>query len=75
MNKILTFFSLGLLLFSQITLDSSWINVTSTDVSKVSWPLYTWFWSFFNMIVEFAPVVIAIVVIWLILKFFLRRRE
>ncbi len=75
MNKILTFFWLGLLLFSQITLDSNWINVTSADVSKVSWPLYTWFWSFFNFIVEFAPVIIAVVVIWLILKFFLWRRE
>lgn len=56
-------YPLLLLLLTQVTVTSTWINVTSTDVSKILDPITSWAWSYFNVIIAFAG---AIVIIWFV---------
>lgn len=48
---------------SQVTVSSTWINVSQVDVDKVLTPLTNWFWSYANVIITFAWVII---VVWFI---------
>ena len=50
-------------LLTQVTVTSTWINVSDTDVSKVLTPLTNWFGSYANVIIAFAWVII---VVWFI---------
>lgn len=61
--------ALLLLLLSQVTVTSTWINVSDLDVNKIMWSLTSWTWSFFNVIVAFAWVIIVVWFIKLILRF------
>lgn len=62
--------SLLLILLSQVTVTSTWINVSDFDVSRIMESLTSWTWSFFNVIIAFAWVIIVVWFIKLILKFF-----
>jgi len=48
---------------SQVTVTATWINVSEADVNKVLTPLTNWFWSYANVIIAFASVII---VVWFI---------
>lgn len=57
------------LLLTQVSVSSTWINVSSTDVDAILNPITSWAWSFFNVIVAFAGVIIVVWFVKLILKF------
>lgn len=61
--------SLLLMLLSQITVTSTWINVSDFDVNRIMDSLTSWTWSFFNVIVAFAWVIIVIFFLKLIIRF------
>lgn len=65
--------SLLLLLFSQVSVSSTWINISDADVSKVLGPLTSWTWSFFNVIVAFAWVIIVIWFVKLVIRFITKK--
>lgn len=56
-------------LFSQVTVTSAGISVSSGDVTSILNPITSWTWSFFNVIVAFASVFIVIFFVRLILWF------
>ena len=56
-------------LFSQVTVTSAGISVSSGDVARVLDPITSWTWSFFNVIVAFASVFIVVFFVRLILWF------
>lgn len=47
-------------LLTQVSVSSTWIDFSSVDVEKVLTPLTNWAWSYFNVIITFAWVIIAI---------------
>jgi hypothetical protein len=61
--------ALLLILLSQVTVTATWINVSDLDVSHIMTSLTSRTWSFFNVIVAFAWVIIVVWFIKLILKF------
>jgi hypothetical protein len=61
--------ALLLALLSQVTVTSTWINVSDTDVSGIMTSLTSRTWSFFNVIIAFAWVIIVVWFIKLILRF------
>ena len=58
-----------LMLLSQISVTSTWINVSDSDVSRVMDSLTSRTWSFFNIIIAFAWVIIVIFFIKLVMRF------
>lgn len=56
-------------LFSQVTVTSAGISVSSGDVASILNPITSWTWSFFNVIVAFASVFIVVFFVRLILWF------
>lgn len=56
-------------LFSQVTVTSAGISVSSGDVTSILDPITSWTWSFFNVIVAFASVFIVVFFVRLILWF------
>ena len=55
--------------FSQVTVTSAGISVSSGDVTSILNPITSWTWSFFNVIIAFASVFIVIFFVRLILWF------
>lgn len=62
-------YSILLMLLSQVTVSSNWISVTDWDVNSVLTPITSWAWSFFNVIVAFAWVFIVVFFVKLILSY------
>lgn len=62
-------YSILLMLLSQVTVTASWINVTDWDVWKVLTPITSRAWSFFDVIIAFAWVIIVVFFVRLILSF------
>ena len=58
-----------LMLFSQVSVSSNWISVSSWDVSSILEPITSWSSSFFNVIVAFAWVFIVVFFVKLILSY------
>lgn len=58
-----------LMLFSQVSVSSDWISVSSWDVSSILTPITSWSSSFFNVIVAFAWVFIVVFFVKLILSY------
>ena len=58
-----------LLLLTQVSVSSTWISVSDSDVTSILNPITSWAWSFFNVIVAFAGVIIVVWFVKLILKF------
>lgn len=56
-------------LLSQVTVTANGISVSSGDVSSILTPMTSWAWSFFNVIVAFASVIIVVFFVRLILWF------
>lgn len=52
-----------LMLLTQVTVTSTWMSVSQADVDKIMTPLTNRFWSYANVIITFAWV---IVVVWFI---------
>lgn len=61
--------SLLLILLSQVTVTSTWINVSDLDVQHIMSSLTSRTWSFFNVIIAFAWVIIVVWFIKLIFRF------
>lgn len=62
-------YSILLMLLSQVTVSSNWISVTDWDVNSVLTPITSWAWSFFNVVVAFAWVFIVVFFVKLILSY------
>lgn len=58
-----------LMLLSQVSVSASWISVSDADVWKVLTPITSWAWSFFDVIIAFAWVIIVVFFVKLILSF------
>lgn len=61
--------ALLLILLSQVTVTWTWIHVSDWDVSSIMNSLTSRTWSFFNVIIAFAWVIIVVWFIKLILRF------
>lgn len=62
--------SILLILLSQVTVTSTWMSVSQADVDKIMTPLTNWFWSYANVIITFAWVIIVVWFIRLLSKKF-----
>lgn len=62
--------SLLLFLLTGVTVWSNWISVSDSDVSSVLTPMTDWAWSFFNVLIKFAPVFVVLFFLYLILNWF-----
>lgn len=61
--------ALLLMLLTQVSVTSTWINVSDWDISRIMDSLTSRTWSFFNVIIAFAWVIIVVWFIKLILRF------
>ena len=61
--------ALLLMLLTQVSVSSTWINVSDWDISRIMDSLTSRTWSFFNVIIAFAWVIIVVWFIKLILRF------
>lgn len=53
---------------SQVSVSDQWISFTETDVSSVETAIFNWGWSVFDMIIQFGPVLIWVVVLFMVLR-------
>lgn len=61
--------ALLLMLLTQVSVSSTWIYVSDWDISRIMDSLTSRTWSFFNVIIAFAWVIIVVWFIKLILRF------
>ena len=67
--------SLLLLLLGQVSVTSTWIQVSDSDVSQVMNSLTSRTWSFFNLIVAFVWVIVVIWFVKLVYRFITKSKE
>lgn len=67
--------SLLLFLLTWVTVWSNWISVSDSDVSSVMTPITDWAWSFFNVLIKFAPVFVVIFFVYLIYNFIKKKSD
>lgn len=70
MKNLITSLWVAILPFlSQVSIASDWITLSSADVSSIQTSVFNWGWSFFDMVIQLAPVFIWIFVLFLIMRF------
>lgn len=72
-NLISSFWVAILPFLSQVTVNSSWISFSASDVSSVEWSIWSWVQTVFNMILDFKEVIIWVLVVFIVLRFVFNR--